>query len=218
MAQLTKRTFLTRNDITIAAKTAASITVAIATGTGFEYIGTVAVTPTDLRVAHAIGLARTEIARANKLNSSKFRRGAETDERIDTEGALGEWLTANILERSGADLDVAAFVAHKAPKGEVDLILEGSRIDVKTIGASCNRNCNINAEQHAAKAPAAYLVVHLAGVDAAGTPTVADLFVVKAADLTVPKADGGKWELRQGWSPYFNCYMRQQLERLPAAA
>jgi len=217
MAQLTKRMFLTRNDTTTAAKTAASITAAISAGSGFEYIGSVAVTPTDLSVAQAIGRARTEIAKANKLNSSKFRRGAETDERIDTEGALGEWLTANILERA-AGLEVAAFVAHKAPKGEVDLILEGKRIDVKTIGAVAGRNCNINAEQHAAKAPDAYLVVHLAGVAVDGTPAVADLFVVKAADLTVPKDDGGKWELKQGWSPYFNCYMRQQLERLPAAA
>lgn len=211
------RTFLPKNDTTTAAATAAAITAAISAGGGFEYIGSVTVTPSDLHVAHAIGLARTEIAKANRLTSSKFRRGAETDERIDTEGALGEWLTANILERA-ADLAVAAFVAHKAPKGEVDLVLEGKRIDVKTIGVVAGRNCNINAEQHAAKAPAAYLIVHLAGVDADGNPTVADLFVVKAADLTVPKADGGRWELRQGWSPYFNCYMRQQLERLPAAA
>jgi hypothetical protein len=73
------RTFLTRSDTTTAAKTAAAITAAIATGSGFEYIGSVAVTPTDLRVAQAIGAARTEIAKANRLTSSKFRRGAETD-------------------------------------------------------------------------------------------------------------------------------------------
>jgi hypothetical protein len=210
------RIFLNRQD----PATAAAITAAISTGTGFVYIGSTTVTPSDNTVAQAVGAARTAIAKANNLNSTRFRRGTE-DERIDTEGALGEWLVANLLEGSGADLAVAAFVAHKAPKGEVDLVLAGSRIDVKTIGAAAGRNCNINYTQHAAKAPDAYLVVHVASArkvsETEYVPLMVDLFVVNASELTVAKEDGGLWELRTGFSKYYSCYMRQQLERLPAA-
>jgi hypothetical protein len=39
-------------------------------------------------VGHAVGVARNNLAKAAKLNSSNFRRG-EHNERIDTEGALG---------------------------------------------------------------------------------------------------------------------------------
>jgi hypothetical protein len=210
MAQIARK-FLTRNDTITPAATAASITAAIVVGSGFQYIGSVAVTATDNAVAQAVGAARTAIAKANNLNSTRFRRGKDKDERVDADGALGEWLVANLLEGSGADLAVAAFVAHKAPKGEVDLVLAGKRIDVKTIGTLAGRNCNINYTQHATKAPDAYLVVHLA------SDTVADLFLVRADDLTVAKEDGGIWELCTGFSKYYSCYMRQQLERLPAA-
>jgi hypothetical protein len=204
---LKSRVFLARNDQIDAMLAAASLESAVNEGEGFQYIASVAIRPQDWDVAHAIGLARTSIAKANSLNSSKFRRG-ENDERIDTEGALGEWLVATLLAKSGAEMDVAAFVEYKAPKGEVDLVLAGQRIDVKTIGQAGGRNCNINREQHFAKKPAAYLVVHLV------SGLVADLYVVRAAELEVAKENGGRWQLRQGWSPYYNAYMPKQLANL----
>lgn len=206
---LQTRIFLARNDKIDAALAASAIDSATGSGEGFQYVASLNITPEDWHVAHSIGVARTAIALANGLNSSRHRRGKEDDERVDTEGALGEWLVATLLERSGSDLGVAAFVAHKAPKGEVDLVLEGKRIDVKTMGLKAGRNCNVNREQHFAKAPAAYLVVHLVRSD---TADVADLYIVRAAEVE------SSWQLRQGWSPYFNAYLRKQLEGLPEPA
>jgi hypothetical protein len=203
------RVFINRNDTIAAAATASAITVAIATGRGFVYIGSNTITALDNEIAQAIGAARTSIAKANYLNSQRFRRG-DNDERIDAEGAPGEWLVANLLERSGAALDVAAFVAHKAPKARSAwswpaVALMPKRLASRPVGTASST------AQHTAKAPDAYLVVHL--VDA----TVIDLFMVRAADLLVAEADGGIWEMRTGFSPHCSCYIRQQLEPLPAA-
>lgn len=213
---LKARVMLARNDKIDAALAASALESAMADGNGFVYIASVAVMATDWNVAHAVGIARTTIAKAANLNSSKHRRGAETDERIDTEGAIGEWLVAGLLAKAGAD--VAALVAFKAPKGEVDLLLDGKRIDVKTIGQTSGRNCNINREQHHCKRPDAYLIVHL--VDS-GT---ADLFVVNAAEVgaadnivygSIESKDTQRFQLRQGYSPFYCRYMAKQLENLP---
>lgn len=205
------RIMLAKHDLATAQSTAAAITEAATNGHGFTYIGSVDVTPADWLVARNVGAARTAIAKANGLNSSRHRRG-DADERVDAEGALGEWLAACLLERCGADLAIAAYVAHKAPKGEVDVILGGKRIDVKAMGPAAGRNVNINAEQHVVKRPDAYLLVQLV------TESLADMYVVRAAELTLAKENGGVWEMRYGWSPYYNCYLRRQLEAPPTAA
>lgn len=207
---LKPRNMLTRNDLATAQSTAAAITAAINSGSGFQYVGSVAVTDADWLVARNVGAARTAIARANGLNSSKYRRG-DDDARVDAEGALGEWLASCLLDRH-PDVQVAAYVAHKAPKGEVDLVLSTKRIDVKALGLSGSRNVNINAEQHVTKRPDAYLIVQLV------TENLADLYVVRAAELALTKAEGGGWEMRSGWSPYYNCYLKRQLEAPPIAA
>lgn len=199
-SSLKQRVFLARNDKIDSALAATALADAMSAGSGFEYIASLEIRPDDWDVAHAVGVARTTIAKAGKLNSSKFRRG-DQDERIDTEGAMGEWLTAGLLHRAGAD--AAALVAFKAPKGEVDLILEGKRVDVKTMGQTSGRQCNINREQHFTKTPDGYLVVHIVRAD------VADLYLVRAKEVEE------SWQLRSGWSPYYNRYLAKQLADLP---
>ena len=86
---LETRTFLSRNDKIDAVLAASSLETAGASGTGFGYIASFNIVAVDWDAAHAVGVARATIAKASKLNSSKHRRG-DQDERIDTEGALGE--------------------------------------------------------------------------------------------------------------------------------
>lgn len=134
---------------------------------GITYAFSVVIDPRMRDSAHACELCRTLI---KKLRGRKAfeDRGAE-DERIDTEGALAELLMAMLLERAG--VEIAPLVAHKPDSGGVDVMIDGKRLDVKSVGQT-KRLVNINCRQHTAKAAEAYVLVRLTRSD------VADVFVV----------------------------------------
>lgn len=179
------RIFFARNDKVDAAVAAEALNKT-ADQEGVQYLGSVKVVPADWNAAHAVGLARTAIALARSRNSSKHRRGAD-DERIDTEGAMGELLAASLFGPAGAK--VAPLVEWKPTAGSIDLGLAGSSYDVKAVSQSKRRVC-INRASHLLRKPRAYVLVHLVA------DCVADFYVVSGAEVDA-------WQVFKGYDPYF---------------
>lgn len=71
-------------------------------------------------------------------------------------------------------------MAHKPDSGGVDVVLEGRRLDVKSIGQA-KTLVNINCRQHAEKKAAAYVLVRFTRAD------VADVFVVSHQAVSAMK-------------------------------
>lgn len=173
MAKRTPRTFLAigaQFDADLASVQLAEPTA------GITYAFSLLVLPQHWDIAHACGLSRTLI---KKLRGRKaFEDRGTEDERIDTEGALAEILMAMLLEKAGAQ--IAPLVAHKPDSGGVDVVLDGRRLDVKSIGQA-KTLVNINCRQHAEKFAEAYVLVRFTRAD------VADVFVVSHDAVTAMK-------------------------------
>lgn len=164
---LTKRVFLSLSGRLDSQLAAAEILKP--TPSGPRYAFSVAISPAHWDVAHAVGLSRTLIKKLRGRKAHEDRGAA--DERIDTEGALGEVLAALLLEKAG--VKCAPLVAHKPDSSGIDLQLEGQALDVKTV-TQARTGVNINQRAHLDKLPAFYLVVRFARGD------VADFYAVEA--------------------------------------
>lgn len=181
------RVFLARND-----KLDADIAAALLKGEGqgksgpLAYLFSVAITAEDWNAAHAVGAARTAIAKARGRTSGTYRRGAD-DERIDTEGALGELAMFEVFGRA-ADY-CAPLVEYKPNRQGLDLGVHGEHYDVKSISQSKSRCC-INRAQHFEKRPKGYICVRIV------SERILDVYYVSAEDV-------GAWKLFSGYTPYF---------------
>jgi len=165
-----------------------------------EYMTSVEMTPADWHAAHAVGMARTAIALARGRTSSQHRRGAD-DERIDTEGAMGELLAASLFGPAGAT--IAPLVEWRPTADSVDMKVEDAEYDVKSVSMSKRRVC-INRASHVNRKPKAYVLVHLA------SECVADIYVVAGQAV-----DG--WKMFAGFSPYFASDMPEPMPFEPEA-
>lgn len=178
------RVFFARNDKVDSAIAIEALKMA-STAQAIEYLASVEVTPADWHAAHAVGAARTAIALARGRTSSKHRR--PDDERIDTEGAMGELLAASVFGPAGAV--VAPLVEWRPTRDSVDLDVDESPYDVKAVSQSKRRVC-INRASHVARRPRAYVLVHLVA------DCVADFYVVSGQAVDA-------WKVFKGYDPYF---------------
>ncbi|MNU44079.1 hypothetical protein D3C71_328850 [compost metagenome] len=153
------------------------------------YAFSVAVTPDDWAAAHAVGLARTALAKTRGRYSSAYRRGAD-DERIDTEGAIAEIALYAVLDRSEA---LTAPLVTYRPEPAADLEFEGYSFDVKSVSQSKTRVC-INARAHNSRPVSAYVLARIT------SERVIDVYVVGHAAVD-------RWRLAQGHSPYYTSPM-----------
>lgn len=138
------------------------------------YAFSVAVEAMHWDAAHACGLSRTLIKKLRGRNAWE-NRGPD-DERIDTEGALAEILVAFLVDKT-PNTTIAPLVAHKPDSGGVDIVIDGKKLDVKSIGQG-KTSINVNQAQHVVKGAAAYVLVHLARSD------VADVYVVNCESVS----------------------------------
>jgi hypothetical protein len=182
------RVFFARNDKLDSAKAIEALKMS-STAETIEYLASVKVTPADWHAAHAVGAARTAIALARGRTSSKHRR--PDDERIDTEGAMGELLAASVFGPAGAI--VAPLVEWKPTAESVDLDVDESPYDVKAVSQTKRRVC-INRRSHVTRHPRAYVLVHLVA------DCVADFYVVSGQAVDA-------WKVFTGFDPYFAAEM-----------
>ena len=186
-SEATGRLFLARND-----KLDADIAAALLKGEGqgksgpLAYLFSVAITAEDWNAAHAVGAARTAIAKARGRTSGQYRRGAD-DERIDTEGALAELASFEVFGRA-ADY-CAPLVEYKPNRQGLDLGVGGEHYDVKSISQSKSRCC-INRAQHFEKRPRGYICVRIV------SERILDVYYVAATDVEA-------WRVFTGYTPYF---------------
>lgn len=171
-SSLTKRIFLSLDD-RIDSELAAAEILKPSSEPGLRYLYSVSIPGSAWDIAHPCGLARTLIKKTRGRKAYEAR--GSDDERIDTEGCLGEYLAATLLGRAGAIC--APLVAYKPDSSGVDITLEGHGIDVKSV-TQARYGVNINQRAHLNKAPAFYLVVRFARGD------VADFFLVAAAEVS----------------------------------
>lgn len=181
------RVFFARNDKVDAAVAAEALNKT-ADQEGVNYLGSVKVTDADWHAAHAVGMARTAIALARGRTQAKYRRGAAEDQRIDTEGALGELLAASLLGKA-EEVVIAPLVEWRPSADSIDLQVTGSSYDVKAVSASKRRVC-INRASHILRRPRAYVLVHLVA------ECVADLYLVAGSTVDT-------WQVFKGYDPYF---------------
>lgn len=179
------RVFFARNDKIDSAKAIEALKMLSNTET-IQYLASVEVNAADWHAAHAVGAARTAIALARGRNSSKHRRGAD-DERIDTEGAMGELLAASVFGPAGAV--VAPLVEWKPTADSVDLGVDENPYDVKAVSQTKRRVC-INRRSHVTRRPRAYVLVHLVA------DCIADMYVVSGQAVDA-------WRVFTGFDPYF---------------
>lgn len=178
------RVFFARNDKMDSAKAIEALKMS-STAETIEYLASVQVNPADWHAAHAVGAARTAIALARGRTSSKHRR--PDDERIDTEGAMGELLAASVFGPAGAI--VAPLVEWRPTAESVDLDVDESPYDVKAVSQTKRRVC-INRRSHVTRRPRAYVLVHLVA------DCMADFYVVSGQAVDA-------WKVFTGFDPYF---------------
>jgi hypothetical protein len=143
------------------------------------------VTREDHDAAHAVGLARTALAKSRGRNSAAYRRGSD-DERIDAEGALAELALFAMLDRS--DARIAPLVDYR-PAPTADIEFEGLTFDVKSVSKT-RRNVALNARAHKVRPVSAYVLARIVEDD------VIDVFSVAHSAVDA-------WELRPGASPFY---------------
>jgi hypothetical protein len=155
---------------------------------------TMAVTPSQVACARLI-------AKGRKVGHDHTRKpsediGAGKNQAADLVGALGELALITALESEGMVPTGYVFVADRPPKG-ADFKLNGVRFSVKTAGPKSGF-IFINEAQRISPDHEIDYVLPLAF----DGPTKLRVFA------PVPVADAGKWELREGHSPYRSIPLR----------
>lgn len=161
----------------------------VSSAKGFVYLSSVCVTPEHWAIGHAIGQARMLIKKFRGRKEHENR--GDQDERIDTEGALAEFLACSMLQPLGRLVTASPLVAYRPDSQGIDLKVGDRLIDVKSVGQG--KDCAfINAEAHARKLPAGYLLCHFARADIADFYLVAHdevsrwVYVDKLRGQTIP--------------------------------
>lgn len=181
-----------------------------ATSAALVYAFSVPLSRDDIAEALAIGRCRT--TRNIRLgNTSTFnRRGELGDIIVDLQGLLPELVLLPLL-RSAPGIERIAPLLEVAPADGDDLVANGTRYDIKAVGARrCGAiyatGCNINEK----KRPDVFVV---ARIDYGALKL--HVYAVKALDVF------GSWRrCESGFSPYYERTMpdaaRYRLERIPA--
>lgn len=149
------------------------------------YLFSVAITAEDWIAAHAVGAARTAIAKARGRTSKQYRRPNDKD--LDAAGALAELAMFDTFGRV-ADY-CAPLLEYKPNRQGLDMGLGGEHYDVKAIPQSKSQCC-INRAQHFEKRPKGYICVRIV------SERILDVYYASADEVAT-------WKLFSGFTPYF---------------